>query len=71
MDIMQVEVEFSKKESSVKAKRPKDDAVIKLVLERVDRVFEKDIRGVNVVRQIFLKQLRQFAFEGVNDVVDL
>lgn len=68
---MQVEVEFSKKESSVKAKRPKDDAVIKLVLERVDRVFEKDIRGVNVVRQIFLKQLRQFAFEGVNDVVDL
>ena len=63
-------MEVGKKEPSVKSQCPENDAIVELVFEGVDGIFEEDVACINVVGDILLKQRRQILLERVDHLLD-
>lgn len=51
--------------------RPENNAIIELALERIDRIAETNIVGIDIVRNILREQGWQICLQGLGELLDL
>lgn len=66
-DIVQIKVQVGEKQATMEPQRPKNDAVIEFALKLIDRIFEKDVSGVDIVGNVVLEEGWQVVSQGCQD----